>query len=181
VPLSDIAAMEESDESAEQALRALDAELAAGIERQRRMREELAVVLRHRHLVDLPPGFDEFPADLSEADRAVLLVYSRVFGPAALSALRKVQSVPRSPAAVEFDALPTDASEDTRQRLADRYLPEVRQLYQDHPALKDPAAQAPQGEAFASSVIVRTLVELYNPAQLDVLRRLNALLEGHSA
>jgi DNA-binding transcriptional MerR regulator len=54
VPLSEIPVLEESEEGAEHTLRALDAELKASIERQQLMRKELALVLRHRSLVDLP-------------------------------------------------------------------------------------------------------------------------------
>ncbi|WP_235883884.1 MerR family transcriptional regulator [Saccharopolyspora elongata] len=178
VPLSDIAAMDESDESADQALRSLDAELAASIERQQRMREELAVVLRHRAMADLPPGFDASAADLPAADRALLLIFSRVFGPATMAALRELHTAPRTPVDSEFDALPADASEDARQQLAERYAPEIRRQYQDHPSLEDAGATAPRGEAFTMSVVVQGLVELYNPAQIDVLRRVNAILEG---
>ncbi|MEV5541516.1 MerR family transcriptional regulator [Saccharopolyspora shandongensis] len=178
VPLSDIAAMDESDENADQALRSLDAELAASIERQQRMREELAVVLRNRSLADLPPGFGEIAADLPAADRSLLLIFSRVFGPSAMAALKELHTAPRAPVESEFDVLPADASEDARQQLAERFAPEVRRQYQEHPSLADSGATAPRGEAFARSVVVQGLVELYNPAQLDVLQRVHAILEG---
>ncbi|MGC5311485.1 MerR family transcriptional regulator [Micromonospora zamorensis] len=56
VPLADIAAMDSSVEGAEQTFRALDAELAASIERPQRIREELAGIRRHPDGADLPPG-----------------------------------------------------------------------------------------------------------------------------
>lgn len=174
VPLSDIATMEESDEHAEQALRTLDAELAASIERQQRMRDELAVILRHRNLVDLPPGFDKTAADLSEADRSLLLLYSRVFSPSAMAAVRELVTIPRTSIDKQFETLPADASEDSRQQLAERLVPEIRAQYRHHPSLKDAAVQTPQGV----SVVVQGLVKLYNPAQLDVLRRVNVLLQA---
>ncbi|CAM02074.1 DNA-binding transcriptional MerR regulator [Saccharopolyspora erythraea NRRL 2338] len=177
VPLSDIAAMEESDENAEQVLRTLDAELAASIERQQRMREELALIIRCRALAELPPGFDWIDAETPDADRSLLLLYSRVFGPSTMAALQELNSAPRTPVAAEFDALPADASEAARQQLAERYIPEILQQYRDHPSLEDPSAGAPQGQALTMSVVGQALAELYNPAQLDVLRRVNALLE----
>ncbi|SDK87422.1 DNA-binding transcriptional regulator, MerR family [Actinopolyspora mzabensis] len=176
VPLSEIAVMEESEENTEQSLRALDDELAASIERQQRMREELAVILRHRSPADLPAGFDEVAAERSDADRALLLIYSRVFGDSAMAALWEMLSRPPTPVEKEFDALPADASEDTRSRLAERYLSEIRQHYQNHPALLDPWAKARRREETSrESVVVQALLELYNPAQLDVLRRIDAL------
>ncbi|WP_432757841.1 MerR family transcriptional regulator [Saccharopolyspora erythraea] len=177
VPLSDIAAMEESDENAEQVLRTLDAELAASIERQQRMREELALIIRCRALADLPPGFDRIDAGTPDADRSLLLLFSRVFGPSTMAALQEVNSVPRTPVAAEFDALPADAGEETRQQLAERTVPEILEQYRDHPSLEDPAAETTRGEALTMSVIGQGLAELYNPAQLDVLQRVNALLE----
>jgi DNA-binding transcriptional MerR regulator len=178
VALSDIPAVEESDETAEQALRALDAELAASIERQRRMREDLALVLRHRALADLPPGFDATAADLPDADRSLLLVYSRLFDPAAMAALRELHSAPRAAVETEFDSLADDAPDDLRQRLAERLVPEVRRQMREHPPLQDAAARSPHGAEYALSVIAKGVVELYNPAQLDVMRRLGVLLRA---
>jgi DNA-binding transcriptional MerR regulator len=173
VPLSDIPAMEESDENAEQTLNALDAALKASIERQQRMRAELALILRGRTLVDLPPGFDGQVADVSEVERSLLMIYSRVLDTTAMNTLRDQYSTPPPPVQAEFDALPADADEATRQRLAEDYAPIVRRQFEEHPSLKDVATS----DALARPVVLHGLVELYNPAQLDVLRRLNALLE----
>jgi DNA-binding transcriptional MerR regulator len=173
VPLSDISAMGESDEHAEKTLHALDAELKASIERQQRMREELALILRRRSLVDLPPGFDGNVADLSDVERSLLMIYSRVLDADAMTTLRELHSTPRPPVQAEFDALPADADEATRQRLAENYAPIARRQFEEHPSLKDVAAS----EALTKPVVLHGLVELYNPAQLDVLQRMNALLE----
>lgn len=173
VPLSDIPVLEESQEGAEQTLRALDAELKASIERQQRMRKELALVLRHHSLVDLPPGFDGTVADLSDVERALLMVYSRVLDEPAMAVLRELHSTPRPPEQAEFDALPADADDATRQRLAEAYAPVARRQFEQHPSLKDIA----MSEALTKPIVLHGLVELYNPAQIDVLRRMNTLLE----
>jgi hypothetical protein len=55
-------------------------------------------------------------------------------------------------------------------------VPYVRELFDEHPDLRAPTAGAPRGEAFAKETIGKALRDLYNPAQLDVLRRLNTLL-----
>jgi DNA-binding transcriptional MerR regulator len=176
VPLSDIPAMAESDENAEQTLRALDAELKANIERQQRIREELAVLLRNPNLVDLPAGFDGNAAELSDTERSLLTVYSRALDEPAMAVLRDLHSTPRPPEQDEFDTLPADADEATRQRLAEAYAPVARRQFEEHPALKDVAAS----DALSKPVVLHGLVELYNPAQIDVLQRLNALLEQTS-
>jgi len=176
VSLSDIPSMEESDENAEQTLRALDAELKESIERQQRMRAELALILRRRSLVDLPPGFDGNATDLSEVERSLLLIYSTVLDTTAMTTLLELHSTDPTPVQAEFDALPADADEATRQRLAESYAPLVRRQYEEHPTLKDMATS----DALARPVVHQGLVELYNLAQLDVLRRLDNLLNGTS-
>ncbi|OZM71274.1 MerR family transcriptional regulator [Amycolatopsis antarctica] len=178
VPLSSIAAMEESDENAEQALRTLDSELAASIERQQRIRDELAEIFQHRSLIDLPPGFAGAPAGLSDADRSLVMIYSRVYESSMATAL--TEDRPDSPSLTklgeEFQSLPEDASEETRQRLARDFAPEMRRRHQEHPSLKEPKARGARGQAFATSVMVEALTSLYNMAQLDVLRRANEIV-----
>jgi DNA-binding transcriptional MerR regulator len=173
VPLSDIPAMEESDENAEQTLRALDAELKANIERQQRIREELAVLLRHPDLVDLPAGFVGNAAELSDTERSLLTVYSRALDEPAMAVLRDLHSAPRPPEQDEFDRLPADADEATRQRLAEAYAPVARRQFEEHPGLKGVAVS----RALSKPVVLHGLVELYSPAQIDVLQRLNTLLQ----
>ncbi|RSM78097.1 MerR family transcriptional regulator [Amycolatopsis sp. WAC 01375] len=172
VPLADIEGMEESDGNAERTLRALDAELKASIERQERMRKELALILDRRSLVDLPPGFDGNVADLSEVERSILMVFSRVLDTKAMDAVRELHSAPRPLAQAEFDA-DADADEATRQRLAEALAPVARHQLETQPALTEATARV----ALSEPMVLRGLVELYNPAQLDVLRRLSALLD----
>ncbi|WP_424186940.1 MerR family transcriptional regulator [Actinokineospora sp. G85] len=185
VPLSDIAAMEGSEETEEQTLRALDAELAASIERQQRMREDLAAVLRDRTLVDLPPGFGENGADMSKATKSLILLYSRVLSPRAMAALRELyatrpdQSAAEVEFEAEFDALPADADEQTRQRIAAAFAVEARRQVEEQPAIKT-STEIIQGST-GWSIIGEGLVEVYNIAQLDVLRRLDNLINPRPA
>ncbi|RSN25536.1 MerR family transcriptional regulator [Amycolatopsis sp. WAC 04169] len=173
VPLSDIEAMDESEGNAERTLRALDAELKASIERQERMRKELALILDRRSLVDLPPGFDGDVADLSEVERSMLMVFSRVLDAETMDAVRELHAAPRHPAQAELDALPADADEVTRQRLAEALAPVARDQIEAQPSLTDARTRV----ALTKHAVLSGLIELYNPAQLDVLRRLNALIE----
>ncbi|WP_033342888.1 helix-turn-helix domain-containing protein [Catenuloplanes japonicus] len=177
MPLADIAAMEESDEGAEEILRALDAELADSIARQQRIREDLAAILQHRRLAELPPGFAAIAGDLSEADRAFLLLSSRIFDPALMDVLRRQHTTPRSAAGLEFDALTDDSTDEERQSLAERYAPEMRRELQE-PRLQEFTDQVVAGtvEPRAWSVLLQGIAELHNAAQIDVLQRANALL-----
>ncbi|WP_181772591.1 MerR family transcriptional regulator [Amycolatopsis pittospori] len=169
---SDIPAMEESDDGVEQTLRALDAELEASIERQQRMRKELALILRRRSLIDLPYGYDGETDGLPETERSLLMLFSRVLDPKAMAGLQELNTAPRPPAQAEFDTLPADADDATRQRVAEGLASAARHEFEARPFLKDVATS----RALAEPVILHGLVELYNPAQIDVLQRMNALL-----
>jgi DNA-binding transcriptional MerR regulator len=180
--LSQIAAMGDTDDHPEEALRTLDAELAATIERLQRARVELALIMRQSLPTDLPPEFAPAArAEMSDADRSLITVMTRVMGPASRRAYADMlRNHSDDPTSKEFDALPADTDEQTRQDLAERMAPYVQALYDEHPDLRAPNTDAPHGEAFAMKTIGKALRDLYNPAQLDVLRRINALLTTDS-
>lgn len=176
LPLSDIPSVEAGDERVKPILRALDAELTASIERQQRMRRELAAILDDRASIDLPADFTACPDDLPEAQRSFLLAYSSILNAPAMSAIHEQLSAPRSDVAAEFEALPADAPEDVRRQVARRLAPEVREQQRDHPFLRDLEASSRRGKAITQSVVVQVLVGFYNEGQLDVLQRVDALL-----
>ncbi|BBX09716.1 hypothetical protein MAIC_45190 [Mycolicibacterium aichiense] len=88
--LPQIAAIGEHDEYPEQALRELDAELAETITRLQRVRAELAELLTQSAPTDLPPDFvaPDTAAKMTDADRSLVVVLSRVLGPAARRSMR---------------------------------------------------------------------------------------------
>ncbi|MHA6629763.1 helix-turn-helix domain-containing protein [Pseudonocardia sichuanensis] len=179
--LSQIAAMGDADDHPEEALRTLDAELAATIERLQRVRIELGLILRQAVPTDLPPEFAPATADpeLSEADRSLIVVLTRVLGSRALQAYADMlQNAPTDPVTAEFDNLPADADEHTRQDLAERSAPYVRSLYGEHPGLAIPS-DAPRGAHFVRKTVGTAMKDLYNPAQIDVMRRIDGLLREH--
>lgn len=75
--------------------------------------KHLIRLLRIRRLVDLPPGFDGNVTDLSDVERSLLMIYSRVLDATAITTMRELHSSPRPPVQAEFDALPADADEAT--------------------------------------------------------------------
>lgn len=124
--LPQIAAMGESDDHPEQALRDLDAELAATIERLQRARKELGDLIKHAAPTDLPPDFvaPGIAAKMTDADRSLVVVLSRVLGPRGLQAYADLmREMPEDSAASELDDLPADAEEATRRDLAERLAP----------------------------------------------------------
>lgn len=176
--LSQITAMGDTDEHPEEALRTLDAELAATIERLQRVRLELGLILRQSTPTDLPPELAPAgDAGLTDADRSFVVVASRVLGPQGIQAYADLlQDLPDDPANAEFDALPADADEATRQDLAERLAPYIHALYDRHPGLQDAAAEAPGGVRFAAETFGVAMNELYNPAQRDVMIRTQRLM-----
>ncbi|GAA3654459.1 MerR family transcriptional regulator [Nonomuraea antimicrobica] len=176
VPLSQIAALGRANEEPAEAIRLLDAELEATVERLNRVRAELAVILRHRAPMHVPPAFAPLSRDLSDANQSLLMVYSTVFSEEAMKEFRQMIAV-RDDTDDEFDALPPNADDATVDRLAERMLPGVRRMREEHPWSNDPVADSPRGAELAEITMAHALVEFYNPAQLRVLQRLNVLLE----
>ncbi|WP_280218239.1 MerR family transcriptional regulator [Nocardia neocaledoniensis] len=175
VPLAQIAAMDRAEEDPDAAIRVLDAELAATIERLQRIRAELAVLLRDRAPVDVPAGFGHLAQELSASDRSLITVYSRLFTAEAMTRLSEMVAR-RHPTDDEFDELPADASDRTADDLAERMVPVIRDLQRRHPWAADPAAYTEPGVEITADTVGQVLRDLYNPAQLRVLRRIEAIL-----
>jgi DNA-binding transcriptional MerR regulator len=176
LPLAQIATMGRADEDPDEAIHVLDAELEVTIERLQRVRAELAIILRHRAAVDLPEGFGPVAGEVSEADRGMLLIYSRILNDEAMAELRAVMQV-RDPVDDEFDALAPDADEDTIQRLAERLAPGIRRMQEQYPATRDIEAYTTGSAEAARSTVVEAVLELYNPAQLQALHRATLILQ----
>ncbi|MFJ1748452.1 hypothetical protein ACIOJD_19710 [Streptomyces sp. NPDC088116] len=84
--LKHITELGDADEHPEKALRALDTELAASIERLRGMRSQIAVILDRSAPTDLPPDLGRAVADavVPAADRSPVVVMSQVLGQSVL-------------------------------------------------------------------------------------------------
>lgn len=175
IGLAQIAAMDDTGSDAVGQIRALDAELEATIERLRGVRAELAQVLAHRAPAETPQGFAAVSPRLSETQRSLLAVYAVIFDEPTLTAFREVLSR-KEPTDEELDRLPATADEATVSDLAARMLPVTRAVHREFPRLADPLATSLVGARAAGLVLGHTLAELYNPAQLRVLQRLDTLL-----
>lgn len=180
VPLSEVASMGRADEDPDEAIRVLDRELEATVARINRVRAELAVILRHRAPAYVPPAFAPVSGDLSERQRSLLMVYSTVLSEKSVEEFRELISEPDD-TEKEFEALPADADDAAIDRLAARMLPVLRRGREENPWSVDPAADAPRGAKHAEQTMAEAVVQLYNPAQLCVLKRLNALLQEEAS
>ncbi|MFE8910498.1 MerR family transcriptional regulator [Streptomyces globisporus] len=164
-------------------LRALDAELAVTIERLQHARAEVGALLRGRAASDLPLRFASVDktAELPESDRSFVTVLGTVLGPSGMDAYADLLHQEPQPVARELDELPADADEPTRQSLAERLVPYVLGLRARHPGLSDLASDAPRGRQHTARTIGKAISDLYNPAQVDVMKRLAGLLSERSA
>jgi DNA-binding transcriptional MerR regulator len=176
--LPQIADLGDADQHPREALRSLDIQLAQTLERLQRVRVEVHQILHQAAPTDLPAALAAKinDAGLSDADRSLLVVMSRVLEPAVVAGfVDTLQALPPSAAAAAFDDLPADADEPTRQDLAIRLLPRSRRMRAMLPGLW--SATTGPGAA-ATRTVDLAVRDLYNPAQFDVLRRIGLLLRS---
>ncbi len=124
--LPQIAELGDADQHPREALRSLDTQLARTLDRLQHARVEVRQILQQAAPTDLPPALAAKIRDagLSDADRSLLVVMSRVLDPGVVTALvDTLQALPPSAATAAFDHLPADADEPTRQDLAASLLP----------------------------------------------------------
>lgn len=179
--LPQIAAMGDTDGHPEAELRALDAELADTIGRLQEARAELSLILQHTAPTDLPTQFasPDAMARMSDADRSLVVVMTRVLGPRGLQIYADlINNSPDEPVVLEFDELPADADEATRQDLAERMVPYIQAVRAANPDLGQSRVDAPGGQQYVEKTITDAMHELYNEAQLDTLRRQREILKA---
>ncbi|GAA2243673.1 MerR family transcriptional regulator [Herbiconiux moechotypicola] len=180
VPLAQIEAVSTPGDApgeggATDALLALDRELAASIERLQQAREGIAAILRDHAPADVPAGFEAVASRLSSADSSMIHIYSQLYDAEALADVRAMVETDDDPVNREIDALPADADDAARQRLVDLLVPTLAQNLRDFPWLSEPESRLSKSVGTTQRAIVAAVVELYNPAQLDVLARASIL------
>ncbi|NJQ07428.1 helix-turn-helix domain-containing protein [Streptomyces lonarensis] len=157
------------------AVRTLDAELAAAIERQQAVRAELAELLRHEATADVPPGFEEVAPRFTAADLALVTVSSQLFNEVAVREMREMSMTHRQ-FDDEFDAVPDDADEAAVRDLAVRLAPVVREIRTTYPSSADMGAYALGERTIAVAVMAQTVADHYTAGQIAVLREVNRIL-----
>jgi DNA-binding transcriptional MerR regulator len=170
--LPQIAELGDRDEHPEEALRALDADLSAQIERLQAARTELAEILEQGLPTDLPSEFAVVgTVTLSEPDRRLTSVMGRLLSDAddraAYAELLTEEA--RTDSDQDFDDLPADADDATRAELAERMAANLKDLHERYPRVLTLGASDPQRYRQTVQQVSR---EVYNPAQVDVLERM---------
>ncbi|RUQ98142.1 MerR family transcriptional regulator [Labedella endophytica] len=176
VPLASIEQVGSSGPEAQEELRAVDAVLAADLAKLRRSREDIAAILHDQAPIDTPRGFESVAARLSPADRAVLHVVTRLADDdEAVASLRDTISRGSIIAAEEFAALRADASERSRERVAERFAAESSRWRSIDDLASLASGRRPRRSPTETRrIIADTFLEVYNPAQRDVVERVTA-------
>jgi DNA-binding transcriptional MerR regulator len=175
VPLSQIEALGAGGAEAPEALRAVDDDLAQRIAHLQQAREDIQAILAGRGPADGPRGFEAIGSRLSPADSSMLHISTQLYDEGALADLRAmVEQDLESEAEAAFQELAPDADEATRMTIAEGMAPALAQHLVDYPWLNDPAPRLSKGDRRAHKAFFEAVIELYNPAQLDVLARADA-------
>ncbi len=178
--LPEVAAIGSADEHPAAALRALDGRLASAVDELQKTRHELHAMLERASPTDLPLDATAQAAALPPADRAFLVVLSRVMEPLALEAYLELLPLYRDcPAVLAFDTLPDDGAERTRASIARSIAAHLMGLsgYR-HDLIERIAGDARSGSASSRRTIRLAVTDLYAPAQRQVLARAAQLSGG---
>lgn len=157
-------------------LRRLDSELAAEMERIRRARSDLGVMLRSADPLGSPPGFESVEGQLTNEDRALMWIYGSSFDDVKLGDIRRMVEVEPDEVSREYAGLDPNSSDEERQSLAERIAPLLAAHLADYPWLVTGAHNEHDATALR-----RAVVDLYSGAQQDVLRRAILAVRGADA
>ncbi|EXG82208.1 MerR family transcriptional regulator [Cryptosporangium arvum] len=177
VPLAQIGEVRTNGAIAPDVLRQVDAELAAEAERLRRARSDIATILSTGASADTPSGFESVASRLSEADKSLIHVHTRLYDEDAMKDLQRMAEADEDPTNGEFDALSPEADDATRQRLAERIAPVLVRHLADYPWLSDATGRTSMDERATRETFIDAVANLYNPAQLDVMGRAGVLAQ----
>lgn len=166
---------EDREGSVPATLRELDEELASRIAQLEDARTQIRALLEGGAPAHTPAGFESVSAGMSEADRSLIQIYAELYRPEALADVRSMVEA-ADETSRRFDALPADADETTRQRLAEDLVPRLRTQLEAHPWLRDPAPQYQKSRSETRKALREALHEVYNEAQLDVIARAEILV-----
>lgn len=176
VPLTAVQAWPHPQVDPDLAARNLDEALAALVDTLQRRRRDV-VELLDGAAPETPGPFRALDPLMSQRDRTLALVLSRILGESQLQDLLRLADLPH-PAEDELALLPEDADEETVERLARGLALEFRAAREAFPWMADLRQDSPLGPVAAEAAVVPTLVQLYHPAQLRVLARAHHLSNG---
>jgi DNA-binding transcriptional MerR regulator len=178
MPLQQIVEAQDLVDRPHQVLEQVAAEVRDTIARLEEVRTELEFILEASAPVDVPAPLATVVADqrLTDADRKLLVVLGRLLTPDSATALAEMlETLPTDPANRDFDLLAPDADPDLRRDLAERLLPGSIAMHERMPDLIEIKRIGPEGPSAGLRTLRAAVDDLYNPAQVDVVRRMGRL------
>lgn len=175
VPISELERNESGVGTSARVLAEIDAELVVTIARSRETRAEIAAMLHHGSTGGVPSGFEHVAVRLSPRERSLTLIYAQLYDEAAMADVREILDQEVDEATAEFEDLPADADEATRESLARRLAGPIARAVTDYPWLSAPQPHLLKDEKTTARTWLESVMALYNEAQLDVLRRASGL------
>lgn len=173
--LADVAGMENSPDDFDNTVRRLDIELAESIERLKAVRTELADLMRHRSGPDVPAGFESVADSLTDSDRAMMTVTAQLFDEGTMRAVQDI-AANHQEADAAFNSLTADAGDDAVRTVAEYLVPVLRAIRERYPDAFDPRPVRGR-ERDAVEAMGQAIVDLYNPAQIEVMRQAYQLVQ----
>jgi DNA-binding transcriptional MerR regulator len=180
VPIAQIERLDSGVGTSREVLAAIDTDLAETIERSQRARAEIAEMIRQGSITEVPTGFAKVAPRLSPSERSLTLVYSQLYEPEVMEDVREMIEADVDAATVEFESLPADADEPTRDRLVEQFAETIAKAFVSYPWINSPEAQLRQTPKSTAVTMVETMHAIYNPAQLDVLKRATVLAQARA-
>lgn len=165
---AEIRAAGDSEDMFFDTVRALDARLAASIEREQKIRADLAELLAHRTGPDVPVGFESIADGLTGADRAVISISALLYDEEGMRDLHEIAEHHQD-TDIAFNDLPADASAEAIRAVALRLAPVLRRIHESYPDTRNPPRPTTARRREAMHALYQSLPDLYNPAQIGVL------------
>ncbi len=173
--MSEIRNAVDSEDTFFDTVSALDARLAESIERQQKIRSELASLLIHRPGPDVPVGFASIAGSLTGADRAAISISSLLYDEQGMRDLRNIAEYHRD-ADAAFNELPGDADPETIHAVATRLAEVLRTIRESYPDTHTPPAPTSLRGVEARRAMSKALTDLYNPAQVAAVGQAHRLV-----
>jgi DNA-binding transcriptional MerR regulator len=170
--LPQIAALGDTERLPAEVARDLDAEITRTIAQLHEARAELAEMVEHAAPLDLPAHVARRVDGLPGAERALVVVLSRLLGRGPLDAYLDLLPPYRAhPAVLAFDTLSTEADDPTRTAVARGITEHLHHLATVRPAQLELVDTGLRRDGPQRRAVHEAIGDLYNPAQLDVLTR----------
>lgn len=177
VPIERLKQHESGVATSEQVLLEIDAQLVGSIERSRHARAAIAAMLQNDSTGQVPFGFEPVAAQMSPRERSLTLIYSQLYNETAMADVRNMLDTEVDHANEEFERLPADAAEGTRDRLARELAGSIAEALINYPWLTAPQGRLLKDETTTANTWLMSVVALYNEAQLDVMKRASTLAQ----